>query len=187
VEVEATLRLTVGQSVSQSVCLGVGHPFGAHDQLLLFPFFCRKVALFFVLGRPLWRKEWSVICSVICQWLDSRRTHNHTLLSHLRLLGSLSVASYDSQGLRWKYSFHRPAFYLKLSSLYVPHKKHIASPLPAQQVNAFCRFVKMVYWHNSRNSARYPSSSLLFKRQQLGDRILSPSSMSLLSWDHRQS
>jgi hypothetical protein len=25
-------------------------------------------------------------------------------LSHLRLLGSLSVASYDSQGLRWKYS-----------------------------------------------------------------------------------
>jgi hypothetical protein len=31
-------------------------------------------------------------------------THNHTLLSHLRLLGSLSVAYYDWQGLRWKYS-----------------------------------------------------------------------------------
>jgi hypothetical protein len=26
-------------------------------------------------------------------------------LSHLILLGSLSVASYDSQGLRWKYSY----------------------------------------------------------------------------------
>jgi hypothetical protein len=48
-EVEVTLRLTV----SQSVCLGVGHPLGARDQILLFPFFCRKIALLFVLGRPL--------------------------------------------------------------------------------------------------------------------------------------
>jgi hypothetical protein len=44
------------------------------------------------LGRPLWRDYGSVICSAICQWSESRRTHNHTLLSHLRLLGSLSVA-----------------------------------------------------------------------------------------------
>jgi hypothetical protein len=29
-------------------------------------------------------------------------------LSHLRLLGSLSVASYDSQGLRWKYFYPPP-------------------------------------------------------------------------------
>jgi hypothetical protein len=29
-------------------------------------------------------------------------------LSHLRLLGSLSVASYDLQGLRWKYSYPPP-------------------------------------------------------------------------------
>jgi hypothetical protein len=36
VDVEVTLRLTVGRSV----WLGVGHPFGAHDQILLFPFFC---------------------------------------------------------------------------------------------------------------------------------------------------
>jgi hypothetical protein len=50
------------------------------------------------LGRSLWREDGSGICSAICQWLESRRTHNHTLLSHLRLLGSLSVASYDSQG-----------------------------------------------------------------------------------------
>jgi hypothetical protein len=49
IEVELTLRLTVGQSV----CLGVGHPFGAYDQILLFPFFCRKIALLFALARPL--------------------------------------------------------------------------------------------------------------------------------------
>jgi hypothetical protein len=29
-------------------------------------------------------------------------------LSHLRLLGSLYVASYDSQGLRWKSSYPPP-------------------------------------------------------------------------------
>jgi hypothetical protein len=36
-------------------------------------------------GCPLWRKDGSVICSVITQWSESRRTRNHTLLSHLRL------------------------------------------------------------------------------------------------------
>jgi hypothetical protein len=56
----------------------------------------------------LWREDGSVICSAICQWSESRSTHNQTLLSHLRLLGSLSVASYDSQGLRWKYSCPPP-------------------------------------------------------------------------------
>jgi hypothetical protein len=49
VEVEVTLRLTV----SQSVYLGVGHPFGAHDQILLLPFFYQKIALLFILGRSL--------------------------------------------------------------------------------------------------------------------------------------
>jgi hypothetical protein len=61
IEVEVTLRLTV----SQSVCLGVGHPLGAHDQILLFRLSCRKIDLLFVLGRPFWRQEASVICSVI--------------------------------------------------------------------------------------------------------------------------
>jgi hypothetical protein len=89
---------------SRPISLGVGHRFETHDEILLFPFFCRTIALLFVLGRPLWREDWSVICSAICQWSESRRTHNQTLLSYLRLLGSLSVASYDSQGLRWKSS-----------------------------------------------------------------------------------
>jgi hypothetical protein len=87
-----TLRLTFS--------LAVGHPLGAHDQILLFPFFCLKIALLFVLGHPLWREDGSVIYSAKCQWSESPRTRNHTLLSHLRLLGSLSVTSYDSRGLR---------------------------------------------------------------------------------------
>jgi hypothetical protein len=35
--------------------------------------------------RPLWREDGSAIFSVISQWFESRRTRNHTLLSHLRL------------------------------------------------------------------------------------------------------
>jgi hypothetical protein len=84
------------------------HSCGAHDQILLFLLFFRKIALFFVLERPLWREDGSVICSAICQWSESRNTHSLILLSLLGLLGSLSVASYDSQGLRWKYSYPPP-------------------------------------------------------------------------------
>jgi hypothetical protein len=36
-------------------------------------------------GRPVWREDGSAICNVITQWSESRRTRNHTLLSHLRL------------------------------------------------------------------------------------------------------
>jgi hypothetical protein len=36
-------------------------------------------------GRPLWREVGSVICSAITHRLESRRTHNQILLSHLRL------------------------------------------------------------------------------------------------------
>jgi hypothetical protein len=36
-------------------------------------------------GRPLRRYGGSAICSAITQWSESRRTSNHTLLSHLRL------------------------------------------------------------------------------------------------------
>jgi hypothetical protein len=36
---------TDDRSVGRSVCLGVGHHFGAHGQVFLFPFFCLKIAL----------------------------------------------------------------------------------------------------------------------------------------------
>jgi hypothetical protein len=70
---------------------------------------------------------------------------------------------------------HRPGFYKKLNSidLSVPHRKHITSPLRAQQVNVICRFVPMVYYHSS---GHYPSSCLLFKIQRFGDSILTASS-----------
>jgi hypothetical protein len=51
-------------------------------------------------------------------------------------------------------NIHSPVLYLK------PNSKglsvlHIASPLRAQQVNAICRLVTMVYQHNYHNSGHY--------------------------------
>jgi hypothetical protein len=63
------VELMLWPTVSRPIRLGVGHPFGAHDQIFFFPFFCRTVALLFVLGLPLWREDGSVICSEIC-WND---------------------------------------------------------------------------------------------------------------------
>jgi hypothetical protein len=73
-----------------------------------FSFLMSEDCFSLLLGRPLWREDGSAICSAICQWSESRRTRNNALLSHLRLLGSLSVASYDSQRLRRKYSYPPP-------------------------------------------------------------------------------
>jgi hypothetical protein len=103
IEVHVTLPLTASQYI-----LVLGIPVGPMTRFYFLLLFCWKIALLFALRRPLWREVGSVIYSVICQWPESRRTHNHTLLSHLRLLGSLCVASYDSKGLRWKYSYPPP-------------------------------------------------------------------------------
>jgi hypothetical protein len=46
---------------------------------------CLKFVGLVSVGRPLWREARSAICSVITQWSESLRTHNHALLSHLRL------------------------------------------------------------------------------------------------------
>jgi hypothetical protein len=81
-EVEVTLRLTI----SQSVCLGIEHPCGTCDQILLpVGMLLSEICDLVSVGRPLWRVDGSAICSVISQWSKSRKIRNHTLLSHLRL------------------------------------------------------------------------------------------------------
>jgi hypothetical protein len=49
--------------------------------------------------------------------------------------------------------------------LSIPHRKHITSPLRAQQVNAIGRFVTTVYQYNYYNFGHHTSSCLLFKTQ----------------------
>jgi hypothetical protein len=74
------------RSVSQSVCLGIEYPCGTCDQVLLpVRVLMSEICGLISVSRPLWRKDESAICSVITQWPESRRTCNHTLLSHLRL------------------------------------------------------------------------------------------------------
>jgi hypothetical protein len=81
-KVEVTLRLTVGQSV----CLGIEHPCGTCDQILLpVEMLLSEICGLVSVGRPLWREDGSAIYSVITQWSESLRTRNHTLLSLLRL------------------------------------------------------------------------------------------------------
>jgi hypothetical protein len=68
------------------------------------------------------------------RWLlRSLRTNNHTLPSHLRLR-SLFFASYDSQGLRWRYSNPPPhgeegdlSTISYIGIQFVPHRNHITS------------------------------------------------------------
>jgi hypothetical protein len=81
-----TPRHTDWLTVSQSVCLGIEQPCGTSDQILLpVGMLLSEICGLVSVGRPLWREDGFAICSVITQWSESRRTRNHTLLSHLRL------------------------------------------------------------------------------------------------------
>jgi hypothetical protein len=76
VEVEVTLRLTV----SQYVCIGIEHPCGTCEQILLpVGMFLSEICGLISLTRR------RVCCSVMTQQTESCRTRIHTLLSHLRL------------------------------------------------------------------------------------------------------
>jgi hypothetical protein len=71
---------------SQSVCLGIEHPSGTYDQILLaVGMLLSEICGLVSVGRPLWREDGSAICSVITRWSESLRIRNLTLLSHLRL------------------------------------------------------------------------------------------------------
>jgi hypothetical protein len=115
---EAEVEVTLWLKVSQSVYLGVEPTLRLVTRYYFLSESCGLVSV----RRPLWREDRSAVCSAIAQWFESRRIRNHTLLSYLRLpkhggsgsriyipqeygdlvipqaLGSLYIASYDSQG-----------------------------------------------------------------------------------------
>jgi hypothetical protein len=66
-------------------------------------------------GCPLWQVDRYIVCTAVKLWSRLLRTLFHTLLSHSSLdqlnpqaLGFLSVTSYDSHGLQWRYSTQLP-------------------------------------------------------------------------------
>jgi hypothetical protein len=92
VEVEVNLRPTV----SRPVCLGAGLPCGAHDQIFVF---CLIIAGFFMWGTLSDERtglQFTVqlllgLARAVTLGSKSRRTHDHILLSHLRLQGQFHV------------------------------------------------------------------------------------------------
>jgi hypothetical protein len=116
------------------VSLGVRRPSGTRDQFYFhLQIFFRQLRLCYFVVLSLTRGR---VCNLLVQLLLGLAravTHGNILLSHVRLpqpggsgsriyipqeqggprtLGSLSVASYDSQGLRWKYSNPPPHWLL---------------------------------------------------------------------------
>jgi hypothetical protein len=70
-------------TVSRLVRRGVRPPWGPWPD---FNFLYLTITFFLLyVGRPPWREDGSVIWSAITYWLESLRTHNLILLSHLRL------------------------------------------------------------------------------------------------------
>jgi hypothetical protein len=98
-------------------------------------FLLRLTITFFLLSKApsLPRKR---VCSLQCTHSLVRLTPNHTLPSHLRLC-SLFVASYDSQGLRWKYSNPPPhgVCEIKRQPIYL---KHFIRPTGLKTLLAIC-------------------------------------------------
>jgi hypothetical protein len=75
---EATLLLTI----SQSVYLGIEHPFGTCEQILLpVGMLLSEICGLVSVERPLWREDGSEICSVIAQWSDSRLLYDWRSIS----------------------------------------------------------------------------------------------------------
>jgi hypothetical protein len=102
------MEIFLRPTVSRPVSLGIGPPFGTLDQILSSYSFILQLRYSTFNASSLTRKR---VCSLQCnRSLVRSLTPNKytctctcTLRSHLRLC-SLFVASYDSQGLRWKYS-----------------------------------------------------------------------------------
>jgi hypothetical protein len=121
-------------TVSRPVRLGIRLPFGAHDQILSLSFLYDICLFFLPVGRPLWREDGSVTCGAIADWSG----HWGLITIHHRLIWDC-VPSYNSQGLRWRYSnppSHGEKWDLSTVShigiQFVPHRNHITSPLQSQ-------------------------------------------------------
>jgi hypothetical protein len=108
------VELSYGRrSVNQFVLVS-GSTLGPMTRVYPYPFFSDNCFVVLPIGRSLWREDGSVAYIAI------------KLPSHLRL-GSLFVASYDSQGLRRRYSNSPPHGDVAFLWLQLDHNKCFSS------------------------------------------------------------
>jgi hypothetical protein len=95
---QLSLSLMLRPTVSQPVCLGIKHPSGAYDLILLLSDRCSFVDV----GRSLWREDGCVVYS--CCWSSAQPFSGPspvgltTIFYCLRFETCHFVASYDSKG-----------------------------------------------------------------------------------------
>jgi hypothetical protein len=111
-EVEVNLRPTA----SQPVCLGIGIPSGAHDQIFVF---CLTI-VFLDVGSPLWREDGSVIYSYNCFWAFPEQSLSGPSPAELRPYFTVSFETPSTSNLLVPMT--RNIMYQYLSYLYIFEK-----------------------------------------------------------------
>jgi hypothetical protein len=125
VEVEVTLRLTVGQSV----CLGDEPTVGLVTwKYFLSEGYCLKLAVLFLWGASLTRGR---VCSLQCNHsiAESRRTRNHNIACRLRLSqpgGSCSVFKFQRKRMAQLYP-RALGFLFKVRSYFTTHSQSVST------------------------------------------------------------
>jgi hypothetical protein len=127
-----------------TVSLGIEHPCGTCDQILLPVGNLRSLSM----ERPLRREDGSAICSAITQWPESRRTRNLTLLVHLKLPqpgggGQVPVCISPRNRVAQLYprvlgSFTALLTFLYIRKQFITHRKRITSADNAAWGNSRC-------------------------------------------------
>jgi hypothetical protein len=121
-----SLSLLLRPTVSRPVCLGIKHPFGAYDQILITVRQLRSCWCGFSLtrGRVCRLQLLLALASAVILGSESLGTRDYILLSQIRDFPFHRLLRLT--GLRWRYSTPRPHGLLSVSVRYFPWSRLFA-------------------------------------------------------------